>query len=728
VSGLWTIYRKELRAFLVAPLTYVLTGVFLALGGYFFWATVVTSGIASLAGFFGNTTIVLIFLMPVLTMRLWSDEEAKGTAELLLTSPVSLGQIVVGKYLAALTLFLGMLLLTAGYPLVLYLFGTPQTGPVIAGYIGFLLLGAAFIAVGMFTSTLTDNQVIAAVSGFGILLLIWLLQWAGDALGGGVGTVLSNLSAITHFIGFSEGLIATPHLIYYVALIAGFLFLASRNLGRRLWRSLETGAQSMLLAAALVGILVVVNVLAARTPWQLDLSAEGRFTLSDQTRQVLQEQLQGPVEITAFVETGGGSPVPDLLRAYGKVSSRVKVSIVDPLREPSLAQQYGVQQYDTIIVQQGEQTRKITPDSLYMTASDGYSTEFSGEQAVTRAILELGQEQKRKVAFLTGHGEVTTQDELAFLTEDLEGEGYSTEFFNLAQTGSVPADTSVVVVAGPQTDLGDQELEVLRSFVQTGGKLLLMLDPVTRALPGWGSLASELGVKVTSSLVVDPARAVFFDVLSPMPKLLDHPITSPLAERRMEVLLPRSVGLEVEGQQGQGAAEGDTAPAGAGNGIRTTTLLETSSEAWGEKVQERVEVKKDQGDPVGPFALAVAVEGRVAQTVMTSGSDGNAGAGSDADAADSQAELQPLAVVVGNSTFIRGQFLDFQGNRDFFLNALNWLTGRKSLISIRPKVFEYPAITLTPRIIWNMFYGFVVIMPLALMLVGGLTWWRRRAL
>lgn len=728
MSGLWTIYRKELRAFLVAPLTYVLAGVFLALGGYFFWATVVTSGIASLAGFFGNTTIVLIFLMPVLTMRLWSDEEAKGTAELLLTSPVSLGQIVVGKYLAALTLFLGMLLLTAGYPLVLYLFGTPQTGPVIAGYIGFLLLGAAFIAVGMFTSTLTDNQVIAAVSGFGILLLIWLLQWAGDALGGGVGTVLSNLSAITHFIGFSEGLIATPHLIYYVALIAGFLFLASRNLGRRLWRSLETGAQSMLLAAALVGILVVVNVLAARTPWQLDLSAEGRFTLSDQTRQVLQEQLQGPVEITAFVETGGSSPVPDLLRAYGKVSSRVKVSIVDPLREPSLAQQYGVQQYDTIIVQQGEQTRKITPDSLYMTASDGYSTEFSGEQAVTRAILELGQEQKRKVAFLTGHGEVTTQDELAFLTEDLEGEGYSTEFFNLAQTGSVPADTSVVVVAGPQTDLGDQELEVLRSFVQTGGKLLLMLDPVTRALPGWGSLASELGVKVTSSLVVDPARAVFFDVLSPMPELLDHPITSPLAERRMEVLLPRSVGLEVQGQQGEGAAEGDTAPAGAGNGIRTTTLLETSSEAWGEKVQERVEVKKDQGDPVGPFALAVAVEGRVAQTVMTSGSDGNAGAGSDADAADSQAELQPLAVVVGNSTFIRGQFLDFQGNRDFFLNALNWLTGRKSLISIRPKVFEYPAITLTPRIIWNMFYGFVVIMPLALMLVGGLTWWRRRAL
>ncbi|MGE5482805.1 MAG: Gldg family protein [Bacteroidota bacterium] len=728
MSGLWTIYRKEVRAFLVAPLTYVLAGVFLALGGYFFWATVVTSGVASLAGFFGNTTIVLIFLMPVLTMRLWSDEEAKGTAELLLTSPVSLGQIVVGKYLAALTLFLGMSLLTAGYPLVLYLFGTPQTGPVIAGYIGFLLLGAAFIAVGMFTSTLTDNQVIAAVSGFGILLLIWLLQWAGDALGGGVGTVLSNLSAITHFVSFSEGLIATPHLIYYVALIAGFLFLASRNLGRRLWRSLETGAQSMLLAAALVGILVVVNVLAARTPWQLDLSAEGRFTLSDQTRQVLQEQIQGPVEITAFVETGGGSPVPDLLRAYGKVSSRVKVSIVDPLREPSLAQQYGVQQYDTIIVQQGEQTRKITPDSLYMTASDGYSTEFSGEQAVTRAILELGQEQKRKVAFLTGHGEVTTQDELAFLTEDLEGEGYSTEFFNLAQTGSVPADTSVVVVAGPQTDLGDQELEVLRSFVQTGGKLLLMLDPVTRALPGWGNLASELGVKVTSSLVVDPARAVFFDVLSPMPKLLDHPITSPLAERRMEVLLPRSVGLEVEGQPGQGAAEGDTAPAGAGNGIRTTTLLETSSEAWGEKVQERVEVKKDQGDPVGPFALAVAVEGRVAQTVMTSGSAGNAGAGSDADAADSQAELQPLAVVVGNSTFIRGQFLDFQGNRDFFLNALNWLTGRKSLISIRPKVFEYPAITLTPRIIWNMFYGFVVIIPLALMLVGGLTWWRRRAL
>ncbi|MBE3577640.1 MAG: Gldg family protein [Limnochordales bacterium] len=737
MSGLWTIYRKELRSFLVAPLTYVLVGIFLVLGGYFFWVTVVTSGIASLAGFFGNTAIVLIFLMPVLTMRLWSEEEAKGTAELLLTSPVSLGQIVVGKYLAAVTLFAGMLVLTAGYPLVLYLFGDPQTGPLIAGYIGFLLLGAAFIAAGMFTSTLTDNQVIAAVTGFGILLLLWLLQWAGDALGGGAGEVLRNLSAITHFVSFSDGLLAAPDVIYYLAVIVGFLLLAIRNLGRRLWRSLETGAQSVLLTAALVGILVVVNILAARMPWQLDLSAEGRFTLSDQTKQVLREQLPGPVEITAFVRTGDDSPVPDLVRAYAKASDRVQVSIVDPLREPSLAQQYGVQQYDTVVVQQGGRTRKITPDSLYTLASDGFSTEFNGEQAITRAILELVHEQDRKVAFLIGHGEVASEDELASLFSDLEGEGYSTEFFNLAETGSIPAATSVVAVAGPQSDLGAQELDVLRRFVQAGGKLLLLLDPVTRALPGWESLAGQLGVQVTSHIVVDPERAAFLDVLSPMPELLAHPITNPLIERRMEVLLPRSVGLVV---REEGAASGGGA-AGAPGEIKTSALLRTSSEAWGEKIQQRVQVRKDPEDPVGPFILAVAVEGRVAEPVTdseaaskrsstASGGTGADGSGQDASqpGAESEGEWQPLAVVVGNSTFIRGQFLNLQGNRDFLLNALNWLTGRKSLISIRPKVFKVPTIALTPRLVWNTFYAFVVIMPLASLFVGGWTWWRRRAL
>lgn len=235
MSAVGTVYRKEMRLLLTSPLSYVLAAVFLALGGYFFWLFLANTALASLSGYFGNSSMLLIFLIPVLTMRLWSEEEARGTAELLLTAPVSLGQVVVGKFLAAATLFAGMLLLTAGYPLVLILRGDPHLPTLLTSYLGFFLLGAAFVAVGLFTSTLSGNQVVAAVAGFGLLLALWLIDLAAGSVTGWAREVLLNLSAFDHFEPFARGRVSGADLTYFLTLIVGFLFLAERNLERRLW-------------------------------------------------------------------------------------------------------------------------------------------------------------------------------------------------------------------------------------------------------------------------------------------------------------------------------------------------------------------------------------------------------------------------------------------------------------------------------------------------------------
>lgn len=181
----------------------------------------------------------------------------------------------------------------------------------------------------------------------------------------------------------------------------------------------------------------------------------------------------------------------------------------------------------------------------------------------------------------------------------------------------------------------------------------------------------------------------------------------------MRVMLPRARSLERLG--------GDQTP------YRVTTLLESSFDAWGETTLQGTTLRKDDADTPGPLDLAVAVTRPVAPATAEAG-EGSAEAGEAGEEAQATTTQEPVAVVMGNASFVDGQMLGIQGNQDFFLNALNWLVGEEHLISIRPKVLDTPTVQLTPALIRQVFYGFVVALPLAVLLAGGVVWWRRRAL
>jgi len=253
---IWPIFKKEMRLYFTSPIAYVVLFIFLLVMGWFFSQIFYYFTLASMQSMmnpamarelnvtdsvmrplFGNIAVILVLsLMPFITMRLFAEERQAGTLELLLTYPVRDGAVLIGKYLAALALYAILLLLTLLYPAILWWFARVEWGTVLTGYLGLLLMGGAFLAVGLFASSLTSNQIVAAVLTFGILLLLWVIGWGADTVGGAWGKVLQHLSILEHNDNFAKGVLDTKDLVYYANFIVLALFLALRSLEARRWK------------------------------------------------------------------------------------------------------------------------------------------------------------------------------------------------------------------------------------------------------------------------------------------------------------------------------------------------------------------------------------------------------------------------------------------------------------------------------------------------------------
>lgn len=238
MRNVWTIASRELNSFFVSPVAYVVSAAFLVITGVLFSLIVTSSMTASLSSTFSNITFILVLLAPALTMKLLAEEQRMGTLELLLTSPLHDWQVVVGKFLGSLILFAVMLLApTLYYVVLLTVFGKPDYGPMLSSYLGVLLLGGAFLSIGVLTSSLTQNQVVAYIIGLVILILMWIADAMSQIVGGGApGDALTYLAITQHYNNFLQGVINTPDLIYPLSVIVVSLFIATQVLQTRRWR------------------------------------------------------------------------------------------------------------------------------------------------------------------------------------------------------------------------------------------------------------------------------------------------------------------------------------------------------------------------------------------------------------------------------------------------------------------------------------------------------------
>jgi len=249
-----TLARKELAGYFASPIAYIVIGVFSLLFGYFYYAMVVFFDRQSMQiQAFGpdqpvninellirpvlvNVSIIILFVLPMLTMRSYAEEKRSGTIELLLTAPLTDVQIVLGKFLGAMALYAAMLAVTFIHIAILFWLGEPDWLPVVTGYIGLLLMGGCFVAVGLLASSLTRNQIVAAVITFSFFLLLWVVDWIASFTGPTAQAVLNYLSLTRHYDDFALGIVDTSHVVYYLSVIAFGLFLTVRAVDTERWR------------------------------------------------------------------------------------------------------------------------------------------------------------------------------------------------------------------------------------------------------------------------------------------------------------------------------------------------------------------------------------------------------------------------------------------------------------------------------------------------------------
>ena len=511
---------------------------------------------------------------------------------------------------------------------------------------------------------------------------------------------------------------------WYWSSIAGLICVSLYMLAQ--WRELARlferrqaryGSMAVASTAAVLGILISVNYVAARQNRRWDLTAAGQFTLSDQTIRLL-ESLDGPMAVTVFGRDDDFDRFRSRLVEYENLSSQLSVRYIDIDKEPIEARQYEIQSYGTVVFEYAGRIERVTADT---------------EQELTNALIKAVEGEARTAYFLEGHGEKNIRsaerDGYNAVSSALEGDNFSVETLVLAQLSDVPDDASVVVVAGPTTDLFPGEIEALERYLDRGGKTLFLVDPPpsadAEALPNLSGLLAAWAIELGDDVVVD---------VSGMGQLIGTDVTVPVAASYPEHPITERFSFLTAFP----LARSLSATAGGVDGRLAQPFVETGAQSWAEVDVERltetgeVELEEDQGDRSGPITMGLAVTAPVASTTET---DLEAPADVETPAAAPPPGPNPDATepptktrlaAFGDSDFAANFGLGIQGNRDLFLNTVNWLAQQENLVAIRAREPEDRRITLTldqqRRIQWLS----ILFLPGIVLGTGVYTWWLRR--
>ena len=687
------IYKKELRAYLTSMTGYIFMAVLLAVTSLYYVANCLVGGYPVFGAVLSSVYFVLLIIVPVLTMRSMAEEKRQKTDQLLMTAPVSLWKIVLGKYLAMITIFLIPMAVICLYPLILLQFGSVSLPMAYTAILGYTLFGAACLAIGLFLSAVTESQVIAAVLTFGVLFFLNMASGIANVIGasGILSSVFNALCIYQPFINFVQGMFDLTGVIYYVTIIALALFLTVQLLQKK------HGTYRVSMVAFGCVAVVLVNLIAGQLPsryLKYDVSSQKLFTTGEQTEEIL-KGLDEDITLYLIAQQGSeDATLQELLERYGGLSSHIKVETKDPVLYPNFVSQYTSENLseNSVLVVGQNRSKAVDYYDIYQYSMD-YSTysstlsSFDGEGQITSAIAYVTAEDMPVVYTLTGHDEA---DLSTTVTSSIEKENIELKSLSLLTEEAVPEDAKAVIIYGAISDISEDEKNKLEAYMEQGGQVMLMLGYTEEDTPNLDSLLSDYGITLAGGLVLegDSQHHIPNYPYYLLPDIQSSGYTSDVSSRYVLMAF----------------AQGMTESAEHSDNLTYESLLTTSDQSYSKTDLQSENLSQEENDIAGPFDLGAVVtkiteEGTEAKLVVFS--------------SETLLDEQVDSMVSG-------------GNSTLFMNVMSQLVDHESTVSIEPKSMstEYLTVNAGSAIFWGLLT--IILIPLLLLATGGVIWFGRR--
>lgn len=695
------IFKREVKAYFTSVLGWIFLAAFLFVFNLYFWAYNLNMGSAYVSYALSGSTFIFLIIIPVLTMRSIAEDRRTKTDQLLYTAPVSIPKVVLGKFFAILTVFSIGMAVVCVCPLIMSQFGSVPFGESYTAILGVWLFGLLALSIGLFISAVTESQVIAAVLSFAVLFLGYMIDGIVSSITTADNILTKALDCLAisgPLDNFTNGVMDVTGIIYYITGTALFLFLTCQLLQKFRWsvssKKIARGVFNSTFVLIGIVIVVVVNVLASELPdsvKNIDVTGQKLYTLTEDTYTVL-DSLED--DITLYVlaaEDSADNILVKTLERYEDASDHITVEYVDPAVSPNFYTTYTdtAPSSGSIIVVSGDQSKVVDSGDIYEYTVD-YSTysqsitAYDGEGQITSAISYVTSGEIQKVYTITGHGET---DLGASFTQALEKLNLSVESLTLLTEESVPEDAAAIVINGPTTDFSEDDAQKVSDFLAAGGKALITSSyEATGDMKNFSALLAEYGINLKQGIVMDGDPYHCYQY--PFYLLPDVDTADQTANVDGYVMLVYSQAFSFA------AEDSDT--------LTWTSLLETSGSAYLKtELENMTTYEKESGDEEGTFTIGANVV--------------NSETGADITVFGS--------VMVFNDqvdSYVSGQ------NLALFKGIVSGYSDAEVSVSIDAKDYSYDNLSINQAVIFLSAGLLIVVIPVVLIILGILIWFRRR--